>query len=68
MTWLKNILKRTLHLFVGDAWLAGATLVWLAIVWLCAATVLPPVWRGLILFAGLAGIVLVSAWRHTRQR
>jgi len=65
MRWMKTILAEIVGLFVDDGRFALAILVWLAAVWL----ILPHLavaagWRGLILFLGLAAILLDGAVRR----
>jgi len=66
MSWLKSTLGEIYGLFVDDGSFAVAVIAWLAIAWL----VLPrlavgPLAKGPILFAGLALILIESAWRRT---
>lgn len=67
MTWLRTILAETWGLFVDDGVLAASILIWVAL----GAAVLPriasPPWSPLILFAGLAAILVESARRRSRK-
>jgi len=68
MTWLKTVWSEFIGLFVDDGSLAVAVLVWLAAAWLLLPrlplpSALPPV----ILFAGLALILVESALRGARR-
>ncbi|MEO8714564.1 MAG: hypothetical protein ABI369_06095 [Acetobacteraceae bacterium] len=68
MSWVRSILREVFGLFVDDAGFALSILVWLGAVWL----VLPrfavaPGWNGIILFVGLALILLDSAVRQARR-
>ena len=69
MRWLRSIASELLGLFVDDWHDALAILVWLAAGWLLLPRLglpgaLPPV----LLFAGLAVILLASALRRARRR
>ena len=68
MRWLKSILREILGLFVDDGSFALAILIWLGTLW----AVLPRLHLGrdsdgAILFAGLALILIESAWRRARK-
>lgn len=68
MSWMRTVLREVFGLFVDDGSFAIAILAWLLLVWL----VLPRLgveagWTGLILFAGLALILVESATRRARQ-
>ena len=68
MQWFRTIFHEIFGLFVEDGSFAIAILVWLAIVWL----LLPHLgvfsrWNGLILFAGLACILVESTLRYARK-
>lgn len=64
MRWLGSIARHVLDLFVDDGRLAMGMLVWLAAVGLLAARIgLTPIWRGPVLFGGLA---LLLAWACLR--
>ncbi|HEY2131389.1 MAG TPA: hypothetical protein VGH36_00190 [Acetobacteraceae bacterium] len=68
MSWLKTISSEIFGLFVDDGSFALAILVWLALVWLVLPRLaLPAAWGGIILFAGLALILLESAMRRARR-
>lgn len=66
MTWLRTIAKEMFGLFVDDGIFAI-----LILIWLCAAVfLLPhlgwvPRWRGIVLFFGLALILIGSVSRYT---
>lgn len=69
MTWLRTIWRRFLGLFVDDGRFAIAILLWLALVrsvlpWLALPPALPPI----ILFVGLAVILVESAMRQASRR
>jgi membrane protein implicated in regulation of membrane protease activity len=69
MRWIRSVAREVLGLFVDDGSFALAILVWLAV----AIGVLPRIaagsaWTGPIFFAGLALILIQSAWRFSRQR
>ncbi|MEO6137667.1 MAG: hypothetical protein ABIP11_03240 [Luteimonas sp.] len=69
MTWLRKIVAELFGLFVDDGSFAIAILVWLGVLWL-ALPHLPinNTWRAIILFAGLAIILVESVLRRARQR
>ncbi len=69
MTWLRKIAAELFGLFVDDGSFAIAILVWLGVLWL-ALPHLPinNTWRAIILFAGLAIILVESVLRRARQR
>lgn len=65
MSSIKKVLSEVLGLFVDDGSFAGAIVVWLGLAWL----VLPRMpslgpWAGVLLFAGLAGVLVVGALRR----
>ncbi len=65
MSWLRTIITEIFGLFVDDSGLALAILIWLGAVWLALARLaLPPTWGAIILFAGLAAILVGSALRR----
>lgn len=69
MRWLKTILREAFGLFVDDGWLAVASILWLAIVWrLLPLAPIPAVWRSVILFLGLATILLASVLHRCRRK
>lgn len=69
MNALKAMLREVFGLFVDDGSLAIAVLGWLALLWLLLPQLpVSVVWHGVILFAGLLGILLESALRRARQR
>ncbi len=68
MQWLRTIAGEVLGLFVDDRIFAGAILAWIIL----AAVVLPRLTmpdaaKGLMLFAGLAAILLTSAVHRARR-
>jgi hypothetical protein len=66
MAWLRTIAAELLGLFVDDAGFAVAILAWLAVTWF-ARSALPPLWSSVILFAGLAAILIESVVRRSRR-
>jgi hypothetical protein len=69
MPWLKSIAREILGLFVDDGSFAIAILVWLAIVVFILAHVATRVhWLGLVLFSGLALILIESVLRFANRR
>ncbi len=68
MKGVKVVFAEIVGLFVDDGRLAVAILVWLAVTSLLFPHLsLPPAWTGLILFAGLAVILVESAVRRSRR-
>lgn len=68
MRWIRTVWDEVFGLFVDDGSYAASILAWLAVCWL----VLPwlgvsGLWSGLILFAGLAAILVESATRRARR-
>ncbi len=68
MQWIKRVLAELFGLFVDDGSFAVAILAWVAVVWL----VLPRLGMsaaagGIILFAGLALILVESVLRRARR-
>lgn len=67
MDWLKTIGRASLGLFVDDGSLAAAILIWLVLAWLGHASFhLTGSWQGVLLFAGLALILVENACRRAR--
>jgi membrane protein implicated in regulation of membrane protease activity len=69
VAWLKPIVREVFGLFVDDISFAGAIVLWL----LLALLVLPRMavgrsWEGVVLFAGLASILIESVLRFARRR
>jgi hypothetical protein len=68
MKWLNSILREVLGLFVDDGSFALAILIWLGALWVVLPHLnVPRGWDGVILFAGLALILVESAWRRARN-
>ncbi|HEX4077507.1 MAG TPA: hypothetical protein VHX61_01350 [Rhizomicrobium sp.] len=68
MRWLKAIVAEIFGLFVDDGAFALAIIVWLGAVWLLLPRLsVPTAWGGIILFAGLALILVESATRRSRR-
>jgi hypothetical protein len=68
MSWVRTIVREIFGLFVDDGNFAFLILVWLGL----TAFGLPrlewmPRWRGVIMFAGLALILIGSATRYSRS-
>jgi hypothetical protein len=73
MHWIKTVMREFYGLFVDDAGFAIAIVAWLGLLWFamaCLASRIPPWAAAVILFAGLAVILIGSAVRfaHTHQR
>ena len=68
MRWIKAIARELFGLFVDDGSFAIAIIVWLGVTWLLSRNFLSGAgWGGVVLFAGLAVILLWSAMRRARQ-
>ncbi|MCB8876061.1 hypothetical protein [Acidisoma silvae] len=68
MSWIKTVLREVWGLFVDDGRFALAIIVWLLIAWLVPRHLgIAPVWTGLLLFLGLAAILLESACRRATR-
>jgi hypothetical protein len=69
MTSIKTILREIFGLFVDDANFALAILVWVVLVRIFLPRLgIPPLWGGMILFAGLALILAESAELYSRSQ
>ena len=69
MTWLRKIVTELFGLFVDDGSFAIAILVWLGVLWLALPHIpIDNTWRAMILFTGLAIILVESVLRRARQR
>jgi hypothetical protein len=69
MRWLGMAWSEFIGLFVDDGSFAIAILAWLLVAWLALPRLpLPPAWPPIILFAGLAVILVESAVRRSRTR
>ncbi len=67
MHWISNILREIIGLFVDDGSFALAILLWIGLVRLILPRLHLPIPGGLILFAGLAIILIESASRFSRR-
>ncbi|HEV2677411.1 MAG TPA: hypothetical protein VGV37_22975 [Aliidongia sp.] len=68
MGWLGTILREAYGLFVDDGLFAVAILLWLGVTWQILPRLgLPPDLAGIVLFGGLALILLESAVRRSRR-
>lgn len=69
MTWLRNIVAELFGLFVDDGSFAIAILAWLGVLWLALPHLaIDNTWSAIILFAGLAVILIESVLRRARRR
>jgi hypothetical protein len=69
MKWLNSIFREIFGLFVDDAAFALAILIWLSFMrWATSHMALSPAIIGIILFAGLALILIESTTRYARQK
>ena len=68
MSWIKTILREIVGLFVDDGSFALAILVFVGAAWLLLPRLgIPAEWGGIILFVGLAAILVESATRRARN-
>jgi len=68
MSWLKTIWTEFYGLFVDDVSFAAAIVVWLFAAYvLFHMDLVPGVWRGPLLFAGLAVIFVENTLRRSRK-
>lgn len=68
MSWLKTIWDEFIGLFVDDVSFAVAIVVWLAAAQaLFHFGLVPGLWRGPLLFAGLAAIFVENTLRRSRK-
>ena len=69
MAWFRSILREVLGLFVDDIGFAGAIVLWLFFALLALPRMAAePKWEGIVLFAGLASILIESVLRFARRR
>lgn len=69
MKWIKNTAREIFDLFVDDGAFALAILVWLCITgWAAYYLRFSPLVAAVVLFAGLALILIESTTRYARQR
>lgn len=69
MNWIKNIVREIFGLFVDDGSFALAILIWLVLIrWTAPYLSLSPAVTGIILFAGLALILIESTARYARHK
>lgn len=69
MNWIKSILREIFSLFVDDGSLALAILIWLALIrWTAPHRSFSGPVAGIILFAGLALILIESTARYARHK
>lgn len=68
MNVLRTIVAELIGLFVDDGLFAAAVLIWVAVVGLVSPAIgLSPTWRGVLLFVGLAAILIESVARGARS-
>lgn len=69
MRWIKTILGEMLGLFVDDGSFAVSILIWLALALLLVPIVhAEPAWAGIILFVGLAIVLIENVLRSARRQ
>ncbi|HUZ97053.1 MAG TPA: hypothetical protein VMU57_19290 [Edaphobacter sp.] len=69
MNWIKTILREIYGLFVDDGTFALAILIWLSFMrWTASHLPLSPATSAIMLFAGLALILIESAVRFARRK
>ncbi len=67
MAWIRTILREVLGLFVDDGAFALAILAWIGIDWLLAGSLHLGTAASVLLFVGLAVILLESTTRFSRM-
>lgn len=68
MNVLRTIVAELIGLFVDDGLFAAAVLIWVAVVGLVSPAIgLAPTSRGVLLFVGLAAILIESVARRARS-
>ena len=67
MKFLRTIVSELIGLFVDDGLFAAAVLGWVIVVALARSMGVPAPWRGAILLAGLAVILVESVARRARS-
>ncbi|MBV9114716.1 MAG: hypothetical protein JOY67_18035 [Hyphomicrobiales bacterium] len=68
MSWIKMVISELAGLFVEDGSLALAILIWLALIGFAVARFDGlSEWQGVVLFAGLALILIENTWRRARR-
>lgn len=68
MNVLRTILAELIGLFVDDGLFAAAVLIWVVLIGLAGPIVgVPASWRGILLFLGLAAILIDSVARRARS-
>lgn len=72
MSWIRTVLREIYGLFVDDIWFTLSILAWLGLTWFAVVEVprlhLAQWLPALMLFGGLAAILLESAIRFARNR
>lgn len=69
MKWVNNIFREIFGLFVDDGSFALAILLWLILMrWLTSRSLIESAAAGVVLFAGLALILIESALRYARRK
>ena len=69
MNILRVIGSELIGLFVDDGMFAGAIILWVVLIGVAAAVAIsvPAYWRGILLFVGLAVILIESVTRRARS-
>jgi len=69
MKLLRTIVVELIGLFVDDGLFAATILIWVVLIGLLAPAIgVPALWRGVLLFAGLAAILAESVARRSRSQ
>lgn len=69
MKLLRIIVSELIGLFIDDGLFAAAVLIWVVLIGMLAPVIgVPAFGRGLLLFAGLAAILVESVARRSRSR
>ncbi len=67
MQWIKTIFREVFGLFVDDGSFALAILAWLLFIWLLLRRLQMPIAGGILLFLGLAALLIESVARFSRS-
>lgn len=68
MSVIRTIIAELVGLFIDDGLFAAAVVIWILLIGLVAPTLdVPALWRSVLMFAGLAVILIESVARRARS-
>lgn len=68
MSWLKTVWRELVSIFIDDSHFALAIVIWLALIGLLVSHLIWAVaWQGIVLFVGLAVVLVESVLRRSRR-